>query len=122
MQKFEGAKYDDGKLRYSTIPPEVLDAIAAVRDYGYKKYGEAENWRSIKPERWHEALLRHVRAMWDDPLHIDEESGLPSLWHVATNVAFLCACFDGMQREEISREEITLAMNDVFTTPRGVMP
>lgn len=102
MQKFEGAKYDDGKLRYSTIPPEVLDAIATVRRYGYEKYGAAENWRSIKPERWHEALLRHVRAMWDDPLHIDEESGLPSLWHVATNAAFLCARLEGMQREGVS--------------------
>lgn len=95
--KFEGAKHDDGKLKLSRVPPEIIDAIAATRHYGYEKYGEAENWESITPDRWHEALLRHAREMWNDPYHIDEESGLPSLWHLATNAAFLCAC---MQREE----------------------
>lgn len=92
MNTFEGAKYDDGKLKLSTVPPEVIDAIATVRAYGLQKYKEAENWKSISPDRWHEALLRHVREVWNDPYHIDDESGLPSLWHIATNVAFLCAC------------------------------
>lgn len=91
MVKLEGAKYDDGKLKLSLVPPEILDAIATVREFGAQKYGDAENWMSIDPDRWHEALLRHTREIWNDPLHIDAESGLPSLWHVATNVAFLCA-------------------------------
>lgn len=97
--KFEGAKNDDGKLKLSKVPPEIIDAIAAVRDFGAQKYGAAENWRAISPDRWHEALLRHVRAMWEDPRHIDEESGLPTLWHVATNVAFLCACMEGENKD-----------------------
>lgn len=106
MKQFEGAKYDDGKLKYSLVPPEVMDAIAAVRDYGYKKYGEAENWRSISPDRWHEALLRHVREIWEDPCHIDEESGLPSLWHLVTNAAFLCACLkDKLENEALMHGE-----------------
>lgn len=88
-----GAKDDHNKLKLSRVPPEVIDAIAKVRDFGCLKYGDAENWKSISPDRWHEALLRHVVAMWNDPWHIDEESGLPSLWHVATNAAFLCANF-----------------------------
>lgn len=92
MTKLEGAKHDGGKLKLSLVPPEIIDAIAETRKYGYEKYGAAENWRSISPDRWHEALLRHVREMWNDPYHIDEESGLPSLWHLATNAAFLCFC------------------------------
>lgn len=90
----DGAKHDEGKLKLSLVPPEVIDAIAAVREFGFRKYGEAENWRSISPDRWHEALLRHTREIWNDPTHIDEESGLPSLWHLATNAAFLCACLE----------------------------
>ena len=71
-----------------------------TRMYGFNKYGEAEDWRSVEPERWHEALLRHVLAIWDDPTHIDEESGLPSLWHVMTNGAFLCACLKDSFKKE----------------------
>lgn len=102
MMKLEGAKHDTGKLKLSTVPPEVIESIAAVRRYGYEKYGAAENWRSISPDRWHEALLRHVLAMWEDPFATDEESGLPVLWHVATNAAFLCAC---MKKEETQHDE-----------------
>lgn len=90
--KIKGAKYDDDKPRPSTVPVEAIEAIMATREYGLAKYAEAEDWRRIKPERWHEALLRHVLAIWEDPTHIDEESGLPSLYHVMTNGAFLCAC------------------------------
>lgn len=94
MKTLEGVKDDGGKLKLSKVPPNIIDAIATVRAYGERKYKDAENWRSISPERWHEALLRHVREMWEDPWHVDEESGLPTLWHVATNAAFLCACME----------------------------
>lgn len=100
MEKIKGAKYDDKKPRPSTVPVEVIEAIMATREYGLAKYKDAEDWRSIEPERWHEALLRHVLAIWEDPTHIDEESGLPSIWHVMANGAFLCACLkDSFQKE-----------------------
>lgn len=99
-EKIKGAKYDDNKPRPSTVPVEAIEAIMATRGYGLAKYAEAENWRSIEPERWHEALLRHVLAIWEDPTHIDEESGLPSLWHVMTNGAFLCACLKDILEEK----------------------
>ena len=76
-------------FREEDIP--LIEAVARVRDFGDRKYTDPENWKHIAPERWHEALLRHVLAIWNDPMHIDEESGLPSLWHVACNAAFLCA-------------------------------
>lgn len=87
----EGTKDDNGKMKLSRVPPELIEAVARVRDFGDRKYTDPENWKHIAPERWHEALLRHVLAIWNDPMHIDEESGLPSLWHVACNAAFLCA-------------------------------
>lgn len=100
MEKIKGAKYDNEKPRHSLVPVEAIEAIMATREYGFAKYAEAEDWRSIEPERWHEALLRHVLAIWEDPTHIDEESGLPSLWHVMTNGAFLCACLKDILEEK----------------------
>ena len=100
MEQIKGAKYDDGKLRLSLVPPEIITAVAEVREYGKRKYADAEDWRSVPREKWQEALLRHVLAMWDNPLAIDEESGLPVIWHVATNAAFLCAAY----KDELSDE------------------
>lgn len=93
MEQIKGAKYDNGKPRISLVPPEIVTAIAEVREYGKRKYADAEDWRSVPREKWQEALLRHVLAMWNNPLAIDEESGLPVIWHVATNAAFLCAAY-----------------------------
>ena len=100
MEQLQGAKFDGGKPRPSTVPVEAIFAILEARMYGFNKYGDAEDWRSIEPERWHEALLRHVLAIWEDPTHIDEESGLPSLWHVMANGAFLCACLKDSFKKE----------------------
>ena len=94
--KLPGAKNDDGTLQLSAVPPELIRAVAAVRAYGKAKYAEAEDWTKVEPKRFHEALLRHALACWEDPYSLDAESGLPSLWHLATNAAFLCA----MMKEE----------------------
>ena len=56
----EGTKDDNGKLKLSSVPPELIEAVARVRDFGDRKYTDPENWKHIAPERWHEALLRHV--------------------------------------------------------------
>ena len=91
MEQIKGAKYDEGKPRPSLVPVAAIEAIMQVREFDKAKHADAEDWRSIAPERWHDALLRHVLYMWDNPLAIDDESGLPSMWHVITNAAFLCA-------------------------------
>ena len=58
----EGTKDDNRKLKLSRVPPELIEAVARVRDFGDRKYTDPENWKHIAPERWHEALLRHVLA------------------------------------------------------------
>ncbi len=85
-----GAKDDAGKPRLSLVPSEVIRCIAAVREYGVQKYGSAENWRTVEKERYRDALYRHLLDYLDDPAGTDTESGLPHLWHIACNVAFLC--------------------------------
>lgn len=84
------AKEDSGKLRLELVPREIIRNIAAVREYGTRKYKDPENWRRVEEERFRNAAFRHFLAFLDEPEGADEESGLPHLWHLACNIAFLC--------------------------------
>lgn len=84
------AKADVGKPRLSLVPRKIIWAIAKIREYGNKKYGDPNNWRKVEVERYRDAAYRHFMRYLDDPTGVDEESGLPHLWHLACNVAFLC--------------------------------
>lgn len=83
-------KADAGKPKLRFVPWEIVNDIAYVREYGVKKYHSVDSWTDVEPERYVDALLRHTIAFAQDPAGDDEESGLPHLWHVACNVAFLC--------------------------------
>lgn len=87
------AKNDAGKARLSLVPPELIYAVARIREYGNRKYPEGgkDNWKNVEPERYRDAAFRHLLAYIADPHGVDKESGLPYLWHLACNVAFLCA-------------------------------
>lgn len=84
------AKADAGKPRLSFVPRKIIWDIAAIREYGNKKYHDPNNWKKVEPERYRDAAYRHFMKYLDDPTGVDEESGLPHLWHLACNVAFLC--------------------------------
>ena len=83
------AKHDAGKPRLFLVPPAIIEAVGRVRTYGTAKYGDPENWRKVEPDRYRDAMIRHICAYMRDPDGVDEESGLPHLEHVACNVAFL---------------------------------
>lgn len=91
------AKYDAEKPHPSYVPPAIIRSVMAVREYGNKKYHDPQNWKQVEAERYHEALLRHILAAWEDWKAVDEESGLPHLWHICCNAAFLC---DYLERED----------------------
>lgn len=84
------AKQDDGKVDPTLVPVEVIWAIANVRRYGLTKYKDRDNYKRVEKERLRAAAFRHFLKYLKDPSNPDEESGLPNLWHLATNVAFLC--------------------------------
>lgn len=90
----QDAKSDAGKPRLTLVPPRIIWDIAAVREYGTAKYGDPENWRKVSAQRYKDAAFRHFMAYLATPNIPDEESGLPHLWHLACNVAFLCALED----------------------------
>lgn len=92
MSYDQTAKADEGKLRLTLVPRQILKDIAKVREYGCKKYpnGGVDNWKQVEKERYKDAMFRHMLAYLDDPDGVDAESGLKHLAHLATNVAFLC--------------------------------
>ena len=85
----DGYKHDGGKPRLALVPPEIIEAVGAVMTHGAEKYGEG-NYRKVEPARYRDALMRHICKWLKDPHGIDDDSGLPHLWHIACNVAFLC--------------------------------
>ena len=89
MSNEQSVKADAGKIRPTLVPTSLIRAVATVREYGVSKYGDSENWRKVEPQRYRDALCRHLLAYLDDPNSKDEESGIPHLWHAACNIAFL---------------------------------
>lgn len=82
-------KSDAGKPRLTLCPRGIIRAIARIREYGVMKYSDPDNWKRVEAERYKDAAFRHWLAYLDDPYGVDEESGLPHLWHHACNIAFL---------------------------------
>lgn len=82
------AKADAGKWRPTLVPVSLIRAVGAVREYGTAKYHDPDNWRRVEVQRYRDALYRHWLAYLDGEW-LDPESGLPHLWHLATNAAFL---------------------------------
>lgn len=84
-------KADAGKLRLTLVPTEIIYSIARIREYGCNKYpsGGKDNWKRVEPQRYMDALARHVLAAWDDYAATDPESGYMHLEHAACNLAFL---------------------------------
>lgn len=83
-------KADAGKEQLTLVPRQIIRDIARVRMYGVDKYQDPNNWKRVEPERYKDAAFRHFLAYLDDPTGTDVESGLPHLWHLACNIAFLC--------------------------------
>lgn len=89
MNYNQNAKADSGKLQLTMVPRGIIRAIAKIRMYGNAKYGDPDNWKTVEIERYRDAAFRHFLAYLDDPHGVDEESGLPHLWHLDCNLAFL---------------------------------
>ena len=83
-------KADAGKPQLRLVPTEIINCIARVREFGNKKYKDSNSWKKLENERYVDAMFRHLLKYVNDNKAIDEESGLPHLWHCACNMAFLC--------------------------------
>jgi hypothetical protein len=84
----DGLKHDGGKPMLALVPSAIIRAVGEVMTHGAEKYGVGK-WRDVDPDRYRHALMRHICEWLDDPYGVDKDSGLPHLWHIACNVAFL---------------------------------
>lgn len=83
-----GRKHDDGKLPYHLIPPEYLQAVAEILDFGAKKYAP-RNWeKGMDWSRLYRAACGHLFD-WFRKKGPDPETGKSHLWHAACCVMFL---------------------------------
>ena len=112
----EGRKADTGKRGLHLLPPDPLHDIAAILDFGAKKY-DSWNWsKGIKYSRVFAATLRHLWAWWKGE-DLDPESGLPHLAHAGCNVLFLLQytrtrkSFDDRPIKELSNEDVDQPIN-----------
>lgn len=103
-------KADAGKARISLVPPQIVFDIAQVREYGNRKYGDSENWKTVEPERYIDALGRHYFEMIKNPHGKDKESGIENYKHLACNAAFLCEMLKDEEKQDAPWEEVLPAM------------
>lgn len=91
MALAQGAvKADAHKPRTDLLPFDALEGVAAVLNYGAKKYAE-RNWeKGLAWGRLLGATLRHLFS-WGLGENLDPESGLPHLDHAACSVLMLSA-------------------------------
>ena len=101
------AKRDAGKPRPTLVPTRIIWAITRVREFGCKKYKDPDNWKKVEPQRYRDAAYRHWLAYLENVDSIDEESGLPSLWHLLTDIGFLVALERGRHVKSMLRRSET---------------
>ena len=96
------------KRSYRALPPEFINWLADVMNYGARKYA-LDDWRTV-PDGVHQyidAAMRHllhareVHYYHNNVVH-DHESGLPALAHAAASclIALWHSCNNGSDLAE----------------------
>jgi len=70
-----GMKGDGDKLDYTLLEWSSFRDLVKLMMFGAKKYNR-DNWRKVEPQRYKQALLRHVAAFAEGEW-LDEDSGVP---------------------------------------------
>lgn len=83
-----GVKGDSGKPRWSLLPWKQVKQVVEVLTFGAIKYPSADNWKKVEPERYKDAMLRHITA-WLSGDKLDEETGKSHLAHAGCCLLFL---------------------------------
>ena len=83
-----GARFNQGKLRWSLVSRKALEPLVKVLMFGAEKY-EAHNWKKgLKYTEVCESLQRHMDAFMDGENN-DKESKLLHVGHIMCNAMFL---------------------------------
>lgn len=85
-----GLKHDQEKPRMDLLDADFLEGVAQVLTFGARKYA-AHNWRGgIHCSRLIASAYRHLGAI-NRGEDIDDESGLPHVYHLGCCVMFLAS-------------------------------
>lgn len=89
-RKFDqSVKSDEGKIDYTLLSIPALKELAKVRMFGVKKYGDRDSWRKVEPERFKQAMLRHMFDYLEGKSINEEDGGVRVLAQVLCNGMFL---------------------------------
>ncbi len=94
-------KKDKGKLQWSMLPFEQMEDVVKVLMNGAEKYSR-DNWQKCDdPNRYVDALFRHIVAYQNGEKNDTGEGGdgLPHLAHAVCNCLFLM-WFDSHRTKE----------------------
>lgn len=87
-------KFQEGKPKMSLMYASFIEEVVRVREYGIKKHGSAEGWKTTTVIQHLDSALRHLIAYkaWFLSESVgeeyDPESGLDHLAHCACNLMF----------------------------------
>jgi hypothetical protein len=87
FQQIVRSKTEDPKLRWDLVPFEPLLKIAKIMTHGAEKYAP-NNWKTVDPERYVDALCRHLVADILGEVY-DGDSGNLHYDHMLCNAVFL---------------------------------
>lgn len=84
----KGLKYDTGKPALDLLPPDALNDVAEVLQFGAKKYARGNYRKGLQYSRLISAALRHIMA-FNNGEDKDKESNLNHIAHAACCLLFL---------------------------------
>ncbi len=80
-------KKPEGKPKPHFFYTSALYATVKVREFGVKKHGSIDGWKTTTPVEHYDAAIRHIRATMDGETH-DKESGELHLAHAICDLMF----------------------------------
>lgn len=119
MNKEQGLRFNEGKLRYDLLHPVSQEGIVKVLTKGAEKYAP-KNWE--KGMSWSSvvaSLKRHL-AEFEKGIDYDEETKLLHIDHIQCNAHFLSAFykiapqFDDRSHTYLNRPKIGLDIDEVL--------
>lgn len=84
----EAIKQTAGKAQWSLLSFTALEGIVKIREFGSKKYRDPESWKHVPKQKYLDASMRHLVAIFKGE-EIDKESGLPHIDHLLCNAMFI---------------------------------
>ena len=93
---------DPSKLQPTLIPPQFIAGVAQVLQHGAKKYSRGNWMRGMSFSSILDAIQTHLLAIQRGE-DLDLDSGLPHIYHVGCNLAFLSWYQEGPNAAEYAQ-------------------